>query len=387
MLKHMLVLFKNQKRNYGGILVGQVIVFCVVLYCFISIGDAVKRYCMPGQLKTDDVISFYNYMRDNSVMNQDEELLRMDGLCKNLESCSLVLAVSRSVQFLPYMRDLDSYLSDSIRSDNKKMKVYIKGADENAIRVFRAKLETGKWLTNGPLDDGSFPVVITRQLMEEMGWIDAVGKRFICFGYNCTVVGVIAGFKHKPMSESRPTVIVPLCLCPSWVEYSVLVKPGECLNFRNYLYKEFYKFFEKGKVDLGIMEMDKLKAVYLQNELLSLVAIGVPTFFLLVFAFIGTFGLYWLYASRRTKEFALRIVVGSTPGGLKRFVILEALLLTVLACLPGLVLFFWLYPVNRVNLFALLAACMVMVLFSVFSAWWPAYQVSRVNPVEAMREE
>ena len=40
-----------------------------------------------------------------------------------------------------------------------------------------------------------------------------------------------------------------------------------------------------------------------------------------------------------------------------------------------------------VNLLALGAACAVMMLFSVFSAWWPAYQVTKINPVEAMREE
>lgn len=179
MLKHILVLFENQKRNYGGMCIGQMIVFIVVLYCFISIGDTMKRYYTLGRLETDNVISFYNYMRDNRVMDQDEELLRMDDLCRSLKNCSLVVAVTKSVQFLPYMRDLDNYLSDSIHISDKKMKVYIKGVDENTMQVFRPKLEEGKWLTNKPLDDGSYPIVITRQLMEEIGWIDAIGKKRI----------------------------------------------------------------------------------------------------------------------------------------------------------------------------------------------------------------
>ena len=102
---------------------------------------------------------------------------------------------------------------------------------------------------------------------------------------------------------------------------------------------------------------------------------------------IGMLGLFLLYSFRRKKEFALRIVVGSTPGGLKRFVIIEALLLTVLSWTPGIILFFLIYPINSINLLALIAACIVMVVFSVFSAWWPAYRISRVNPVDAMREE
>ena len=73
-------------------------------------------------------------------------------------------------------------------------------------------------------------------------------------------------------------------------------------------------------------------------------------------------------------------------GGLYRFVVSESLLLSVLALLPGMVLFCFVYPFDPVHLSALGCACLVMILFSVFSAWWPAYKVARVNPVEAMRE-
>mgnify|MGYP006915873737 FL=1 len=79
--------------------------------------------------------------------------------------------------------------------------------------------------------------------------------------------------------------------------------------------------------------------------------------------------------------------MGSTCGGLFRFVVLEGVLLTLMALFPGIVLFCWVYPFSAVNLLALGMAVGVMMLFSVFSAWWPAYQVTKINPVEAMREE
>ena len=80
-------------------------------------------------------------------------------------------------------------------------------------------------------------------------------------------------------------------------------------------------------------------------------------------------------------------MVGSTPRELYCFVISESLLLSALALLPGIILFCFVYPLDPVHLSALGCACLVMILFSVFSAWWPAYRVTRVNPVEAMREE
>lgn len=123
------------------------------------------------------------------------------------------------------------------------------------------------------------------------------------------------------------------------------------------------------------------------SNIVSVGTIVIPTSFLLIFTFIGTFGLFWLYSTKRRKEFALRLVVGSTVGGLHRFVILESFVLTVLALLLGLGLFVFVYPLQFVPMLALGSAVVIMIIFSMFSAWWPAYRVSRVNPVEAMREE
>ena len=86
-------------------------------------------------------------------------------------------------------------------------------------------------------------------------------------------------------------------------------------------------------------------------------------------------------------EFALRLVVGATKPRLINLVVMESLILSVLAALPGMVLFGFVYDWTGVNVAAIGMTLIVMVLFAVFSAWWPAYKVARVNPVEAMREE
>ena len=112
----------------------------------------------------------------------------------------------------------------------------------------------------------------------------------------------------------------------------------------------------------------------------------IPTAFLLLFAFIGTFGLFWLNSKKRKAEFALRLVVGATKPRLINLVVMESLILSVLAALPGMVLFGFVYDWTGVNVAAIVVTLIVMILFAVFSAWWPAYKVARVNPVEAMRE-
>ena len=44
------------------------------------------------------------------------------------------------------------------------------------------------------------------------------------------------------------------------------------------------------------------------------------------------------------------------------------------------------YEWTGVNVAAIGMTLVVMIVFAVFSAWWPAYKVVQVNPVEAMRE-
>lgn len=389
MIKHIFTLFLNQRRTYVGMFVEQMFVFLVLLFCFIIVGEKIAQYFSPGILDTENTFKCIVIPVSPSEYYPWEELQqKMDRVVEKVRKSPSVIAFGKSKWLVPYIRPEEMYLSDSIRIGTKRINVYLKSADENMDKVFQVKMDDGEWLTNKRLEDGTYPAVITRQLMEEVGWSQGIGKRIQYKGGEYTVVGVVAGMKQNPLSVSRPTLIIPNhTQQDSRFEYTVRVKEGKADNFRNLMSKEFTLMMGKDNVRLSFGNIEKWKLNDMRDVFITLLGIGVPTIFLFVFAFIGTFGLFWLYSSKRRQEFALRIVLGSTKGGLYRFVINESLLLSVLALIPGSILFCFVYPFNTVNLLALSAACVVMILFSVFSAWFPAYQVARVNPVEAMREE
>ncbi|WP_065220151.1 MULTISPECIES: ABC transporter permease [Butyricimonas] len=390
MLRHIFVLFWNQKRAYGGMFVEQIIVFVVLLFCFTVIGEKSYLYFTDGMLNTRNTYCCYIFLAPNAKFPLFSEVnQKMTQVVEKINKEPYVVAFGKSIAFVPYMRPENMNPYDSILIDNKKIKVLLKFADEHILEVFKPQLEEGKWLTNIQQKDGSFPAVITRQLKNEMGWNQGVGKKIYFNGAAFSVVGVIAGVKQEPLKPSYPTLIIPSFIDHGnrWMEFTARVEEGKANDFRSLMNKEFYKMMGKDDFELSIADVEKWKRAQMQNDFITLLGVLIPTVFLFIFAFIGTFGLFWLYSSKRKKEFALRIVVGSTPFGLKNFVITEALVLTVLAWIPGMILFFWVYQFNVVNLLALGTACFVMILFSVFSAWYPAYQVSRINPVEAMREE
>ena len=52
MMKHIFTLFLNQKRRYGGMLAEQMLVFFVLLFCFVIVGEKIAQYFSPGILNT-----------------------------------------------------------------------------------------------------------------------------------------------------------------------------------------------------------------------------------------------------------------------------------------------------------------------------------------------
>ena len=112
-----------------------------------------------------------------------------------------------------------------------------------------------------------------------------------------------------------------------------------------------------------------------------------PAFFLFIFAFIGTFGLFWLQSKKRLKEYALQLALGATRRDLMKMVLGESLLISVMASIPSVLLAFFIYDFTVENIAAVVTTILLMCLFSLFSAWYPAYRISRVNPAEVLHYE
>ena len=207
-------------------------------------------------------------------------------------------------------------------------------------------------------------------------------------GNTFTVVGIIAGIKQSVFADSPESIIVPKEIVSryGYNECCAKIKPGFEDEFHACFSREFKRMGLANKAVQTCSSMKDSKIGSMYDTVSSIVMQVVPTSFLLLFAFIGTFGLFWLNSKKRKVDFALRLVVGGTKQRLIGLVVTESLILSVLAALPGMVLFGFVYEWTGVNVAAIGMTLVVMIVFAVFSAWWPAYKVVQVNPVEAMRE-
>ena len=317
MMKHIFTLFLNQKRRYGGMLAEQMLVFFVLLFCFVVVGEKIAQYFSPGILNTKNTVKCMLLpVSPSEYLSSSELQQKMDRVVEKVRKSSMVIAFGKSKWLVPYTCPEEMYLSDSIQIGTRKIHVFLKFADNYMNQVFQLQMEEGEWLTDELLEDGSCPAVITSQLMQELGWSRGIGKRIHYKGTVFTIVGIVTGIKQEPLKASRPTMIVPNRIQPDqWFEYMVRVKEGETDNFRNLMNKEFNLMMGEEPVRLSFGNIEKWKLNDMRDVFITLLGIGIPTIFLFLFAFIGTFGLFWLYSSKRRKEFALRIVVGSTPRG------------------------------------------------------------------------
>ncbi|MDR1898238.1 MAG: ABC transporter permease [Prevotellaceae bacterium] len=388
MMRHILKLLWNRKKNYRGIFVEQALIMLVLMVCLVGIFDMVKKYKTPGLLDVDNtILCGWNTIKGDLTPEEMADIYRnYESIAGNLKQLPHVLSLTKSHYLAPYFGTDMHMPVDSVVIENRRIDVFVKGSDEYGLSVFRPVLEEGEWLTNKKRDDGTDPVVITRQLAEKAGWSSAVGKKLILGSQTFTVVGVVAGLKQQPFDPSPPAVVIPVYLShPSKIQYVVRLKGNEKDAFFLSFYNETKRQLSLDRVEPVIIDMETLRTAPVFTKTIWWVLLGVSIAFFTFFAFIGTFGLFWLYAQKHFAEYALRMALGSTRKQLIYTVIAESLLLTCLAVLPSLILFFLVYTSGQLVGFAVAAG--IMVLFSVVSAWFPAWSVSRVKPAEALQYE
>lgn len=389
MVKHTLKILWNDRKRFVGIFVEQLLVFIVLMICIVSVSVSVNQYMQPGLPDTQDVVGF-GYMYRGELDNASKEQLAqsMDAIIGTLKQNPDVISVTDGYNMTPYMRPDANYSSDSVTIENKRIRINLKGSDENGINVFKYVLKEGEWLTEQ--SNGAMPIVITQDLVDRVGWESAVGKK-MNFGMDCIIVGVIEGIRNDAFTEPHPTII----FLPSVIntrydfhrEFCARVKPGYKAEFSSIYYNEFKRLISIPNIEPLIHDMDSAKKTAMLGTITSIAFKTIPTIFLLFFAFIGTFGLFWLYSQKRASEFALRIAVGSTRTQLTRMVMLESLIITVAATIPGLLLALFIYDFTAVTCVAVVMTFTIMILFSVVSAWYPAYRVSRIEPAQALHYE
>ncbi len=388
MIRHLIKLTWNRKRSLAWIFIEQILVFGVLLFCFTSIVDVVTRYYSKGKLRVDHVVRVGYDISAEEEIDEEACTKQFSRLLENMKQWPSVEYVSKSLYgALPVINN--SY-SDSIKISERSGSALIKFCDESYYHIFMPKLSEGKWFRDIDASEEILPAVITQCLADNAGVTGiTIGHTIQYRNRNYRIVGVVEAYKDRDVEMDSPVLFIPVSgdIDDDW-EYIVRYKPGMGKDFTKAYLAAFYKDFPRDKFVPMLMDISKFRTLINFVELREVYFFGIPTAFLIIFAFLGTFGLVWMQSKKRMGELGLRMALGSTPAWLQRTIIIESLILTSFAMLPGLIVVANLYafaPKGWEWIAAVGAAIVLMWLFSAFSAWYPARQAAKVQPVEALR--
>ena len=389
MIRHILTLLWNRRLSLAWIFIEQTLVFGVLLFCFTVDIDRIKRYHSKGTIRMDNIIGV-GYMELENLRKSDEDNdAQFRSMVERMKEWPTVDLISISGYGAAPGGGGVRY--DSISFNERRYRANVRYCDENYYRVFSPKLTEGQWFRDAAAYETP-PALITQLLADNLGLTGSpIGQSVFYNGITYRITGVVEAFKERSSYEQLATMFVPVSTDPKPPQtYAIKYKEGQGVDFSKAFVAEFYKNFPSDQFQPAFLDFSKMLALTnLMEYSFRIYVLVIPTAFLLIFAFLGTFGLVWVQSKKRMSELGLRMALGCTPARLQRTIIIENLILTNFAMLPGLIVMANLYafaPKGWEWIVAVGAAIVLMWLFAAFSAWYPAWKASRVQPVEALRQ-
>ncbi len=133
------------------------------------------------------------------------------------------------------------------------------------------------------------------------------------------------------------------------------------------------------------------------EENLSTLNIGayIIAFITLLGASVGLMNIMLVSVSERTKEIGLRMAVGATPATIRNQFLVEAVVITEMGCLLGIIMGIalgnlvssYVDGVFVIPWFWIFISFMVSTIVGLISGLYPAVKASRTDPIESLRFE
>lgn len=376
------------------LIIEQLSVFVVLAICFMSLFDMLGRYRDPGLLNTDNTVLFSMMIRPGTMQDarMAESNSAFSAVLDNARQWEQVEYVTETSSFVPYLRPAEYYSKDTVMIAGRGYGVHCKFAGKDTQHVFGIRMTEGLWLAE--TEDGNKPVVISQQLAD---MIDCIGSPIGLTMQDSrnrlyTIAGIFPGIKEEPFTPAAPVVIYPLVsrgfLGPYYREVTFRLGSGSFSEFSTRLYNECRRLiphFEN--IDIGIHEVDEYKSKAMFPVTSRLKLMFLPTAVLMLFAFVGTFGLLMLDIRRRAPEYSMRRALGATRSFLTGTVLLQSVLITAISIVPGTVAMLAVTGFSSDCLLATVSAAILMGLFSFVSSLYPAWKISTVDPAAILRED
>ena len=277
-------------------------------------------------------------------------------------------------------------------SDTVMPKTHLMRVDPEFIETFKIDMANGRFFSNEFSNDQSESVVINETALKEMDLKFPVGKRITLWNENYRIIGVIKDFHFYSLHDE----IQPLIFIHKYAEFkNIFIR----INSQNLpetvksIQKKLKEIAPGYIFDLKFLDED-LHNVYITEQRMA-TATRYFSFLAISISCIGLLGMISFSTRQRTKEIAIRKVLGASVGNIVPQLFKETLICVIaaniVACpIAYFVLRGWLqnyaYHATPGICIFILSATLTLAL-SFLSVGWNVLKASTANPVDSLRYE
>jgi len=262
-------------------------------------------------------------------------------------------------------------------------------ADMNYLETMGIPVTIGTNFTKERnLEDPSIDFIVNQAMVDLFGWTDPIGKK----NRYGQVIGVVENFNYaSARDEINPLYIIQPRNTPGIL--NLRLKGGDISETMKYIKEKWQVFSPEVPMNYNFLD-ENLKRIYKSDEIQRKLS-RIFSFFCIMISCFGLFGLTSYTTTQRTKEVALRKILGSSVfriiqtlfDGIFRIVILSSILAVPLAYVV-----FGVWQQNYANktpvdpiIFAL--TFLGAIIISFLTSAYHTIKVANTNPVEALKYE
>jgi putative ABC transport system permease protein len=260
---------------------------------------------------------------------------------------------------------------------------------------------TDAQLNASTVPDGGVAIVNQAFVARYFGGEDPIGRTLVLyddqtFGWNRTIVGVVADVRGRAVAEAaEPAVFVPHAQHPDVFLPSLIVRTSLPPASVVQTLRDRIAAYDPQLLVQRVRPMEEVVSGALSRPRFNLLLVGSFALIGLALAAVGIYGVVSFLVAQRTREIGIRMALGARAGDVRRLVVADGMLPVLAGAVCGIVaampasrairsLLFGVAPVDAIS-FAAAPALLVAVALS--ACYFPARRATRVDPLIALRED
>jgi len=285
--------------------------------------------------------------------------------------------------------------------DNQALNIPTITVDENFASAYGLKLLEGRFFKKNEGGFVSGEMVISSSAARSFGWKDAIGQKVrfssggsFADGGVLTVVGVVNDFNYSSLHDpGGPVAFIHVRDALAYRYLSVKLQGGQISNSIALLKGKWKELSPGAPFEFFFMD-EKFQSMY-QSEINLKKAAGIATGLMGLIVLLGVFGVLTLALTKRTKEIAMRKVLGAEVYHIIILFLKQYAMLIAIAILIAWPLAYWLttrwleqyaYRIGQSAGYYLLVGAIVCSI-SFLLIGLQCLKVAVTNPVNSLKNE